>query len=141
MLSGDHPGDAAGRDQVRGTEVPGHGRLELVGGVAVTVGDQHLVPDVQGLTPARGALELGVRADLLDAGQDHVTGTWHHPVADEKLVAVSGGLDAFAHEPGGVRRLGGEQTGGRERESADGVAVGGQRGGGDRHDRDATSGG
>ena len=64
--------DAAGGDQVAGTEIFGHVGLELVGRVAVTVADNEFVSDVQLGTTATGQFDSGVLSDRFDTGQDQV---------------------------------------------------------------------
>ena len=49
-------------------------RLELVGSIAITVGNQDLITDEQRRAPAARFLEPPVLAKALDAGKDNVTG-------------------------------------------------------------------
>jgi hypothetical protein len=76
---------------------------ELVGGVAVPVGQQHLVAGEQQLAPRRGPLEPGVLADLEHPRQHQVALVRDDAGPGEQAVAGGVGVDRGGGVP---RRVG-----------------------------------
>ena len=117
-------GEATAGDEVGRGERVGHVREELVGGVAVAVGDEDLAAGEEHLATGDGALETGVLADLDDPREDDVTGTRDDVRSVLEVVAVGGCVDGRGDEAGGV---GLEHPAQPQRVQGLGVVAGGHR--------------